>query len=142
MRCLDSLWSLRQSWPQSWLRSGRRRVVRASLWLALVPVLALATADGPDFYLVVGEAPSLAVHAEPDAGAPVLGSIPTGTDCVRNLGCRGGLTLEEFTTLDEAAQAARLRENPRWCQVEFEGLMGWVPGVALREGACTAPTDP
>ncbi|TVQ89773.1 MAG: SH3 domain-containing protein [Chromatiaceae bacterium] len=114
--------------------------IGGSLW-ALLPALALATADGPDFYRVVGAEPELAVYAEPDAAAAILGTIPTGSDCVRNLGCQGGLTLEEFTTLDEAAQAARLREKPRWCRVEFKGLTGWVPGVFLREGDCYGLPD-
>jgi hypothetical protein len=53
---------------------------------------------------------------------------------VRNLGCEGGLTFQELTELSEEQKAARLKENPRWCRVEYRGLAGWVAGRYLREG--------
>jgi uncharacterized protein YraI len=106
--------------------------------LALSAGAALAEADGPDFYRVIDVAADdvLNIRAEPDPGAAKVGEIPPGADCVRNLGCRGGLTLQEFTTLSEAEQAERLRQNPRWCQVEYQGVTGWVAGRYLAEGAC------
>lgn len=98
----------------------------------------LADADGPDFYRVTGVAVGdvLNIRAEPDAGAEKVGSIPPDADCVRSLGCRGGLTFEEFTTLDEEQQAQRLKENPRWCRIEYQGVTGWVAGRYLAEGSC------
>jgi uncharacterized protein YraI len=99
---------------------------------------ALADADGPDYFRVVNVAANdvLNIRAEPSARSARLGSIPPGADCVRNLGCRGGLSLAEFTELNEAERAARLRQNPRWCRVEYQGITGWVAGRYLAEGGC------
>ena len=58
------------------------------------------------------------------------------TPSPRNLGCRGGLTYEEFTTLSPKEKAQRSRENPRWCRVEYQGITGWVAGRYLAEGDC------
>jgi hypothetical protein len=100
---------------------------------------ALAEADGPDYYRVVNVAQSdvLNIRAQPTAKARKIGEIPPGADCVRNLGCQGGLTLHEFTTLSEAQKAQRLRNNPRWCKVEYRGTTGWVAGRYLAEGSCS-----
>jgi len=106
--------------------------------VAGLPGLLLAEADGPDFYRVVGIAENdvLNIRAEPGPGSAKVGEIPPGADCVRNLGCQGGLTFEEFQTLGEAEQAERLKQNPRWCRVEYQGTTGWVAGRYLAEGSC------
>lgn len=97
-----------------------------------------ATADGPDHFTVRGVSAGhvLNIRAEPDAKAPRVGAIPATGTCIRNLGCRGGLTLNEFTTLTPEEQARRQRENPRWCRIEYRGTTGWVAGRYLREGEC------
>lgn len=117
-----------------------RIVRRGSLVAALLSGAALvgATADGPDFFRVtaVAENDVLNVRIEPDPQATKIGEIlPDGT-CLRNLGCRGGLTLQESTELSEEQKAKRLKENPRWCKVEYRGVEGWVAGRYLQEGAC------
>jgi hypothetical protein len=98
----------------------------------------LADADGPGYFRVVNVAADdvLNIRAEPSARSVRLGRIPPGADCVRNLGCRGGLSLAELTELSEAERAARLRQNPRWCRVEYQGITGWVAGRYLAEGVC------
>jgi hypothetical protein len=53
------------------------------------------------------------------------------------LGCKGGLTFQEFTELSKADQEARLMENPRWCKVEYRDVVGWVAGRYLEEGTCS-----
>jgi len=128
------------------VQTGAARVcVGAALSLLVIvcllaqPGQALAEADGPDYYRVVNVAENdvLNIRAQPTAKAPKIGEIPAGADCVRNLGCRGGLTLHEFSTLSEAQKAERLRQNPRWCQVEYRGISGWVAGRYLAEGSCS-----
>lgn len=99
--------------------------------------IALATADGPDFYKVQG-APNgngLPLRATPDASTP-SGNIPSNATCVRNLGCQGGLTLQEFTSLSEEEKVQRLAANPRWCKVAYQGQTGWVQGQYLVEVPC------
>ena len=99
----------------------------------------MAEADGPDYYQVTGVAhdDALNVRVQPDPSAEKLGTIPPDGLCVRNLGCRGGLSYQEFTELTPEAREQRLKENPRWCKVEYQGTTGWVAGRYLRESACT-----
>lgn len=99
---------------------------------------AQATADGPDFYRVNGVAPGmmLDLRSEANPGAPVVRRIPADAQCLRNLGCRGGLSFEEFTTLPEPEKQRRQAANLRWCNVEYQGSSGWVEGRFLAEGTC------
>jgi hypothetical protein len=123
--------------------SGLLCTAAVALLLSLGP--AWATAEGPDFFRVTGVPGDdvLNIRAEPNARADKIGEIPPDGICVRNLGCQGGLTFQEFTDLSEAQKAERLKENPRWCKVEYQGVQGWVAGRFLWEGACDAPAaDP
>lgn len=113
-----------------------------AIWLASAGAVQ-ATADGPDHYRVRGVAPDrhLMLRASPAADAPVLARIPGNATCLRNLGCQGGLTFAEFTTLGEAEKRRIEAERPRWCKVDFQGTVGWAAGRYLAEGACpSAPT--
>jgi uncharacterized protein YraI len=107
--------------------------------LAVASGSAAATADGPDFFQVTGVAATdtLNLRQAPDPQAAKIGEIPPDGTCIRNLGCRGGLTFEEFTELSKSDQEKRLKENPRWCRVEYRGMTGWVAGRFLQEGACS-----
>jgi hypothetical protein len=127
--------------------SRRRGRVSAASVAAAVLALAVgalgpdpvgAEADGPDYFRVIDVAADdvLNIRAEPRAGSEKVGEIPPGADCVRNLGCQGGLSFEEYTTLTEEEKAARLKANPRWCQVEYRGVVGWAAGRYLGEGGC------
>lgn len=110
----------------------------ASAVLDLVSGAVAADADGPDYFRVTGVRGDdlLNLRAAPSALAAVVGTIPPDSACVRNLGCRGGLTFQDYSTLSPADQARRLKRNPRWCQVEYRGTTGWVAGRYLAEGDC------
>ena len=97
-----------------------------------------AEADGPDYYRVHGVAGNdvLNIRSHADPHAHKVGEIPPGADCVRNLGCKGGLSMEEFTNLSKREQAAAKRDHPRWCHIEYQGTKGWVAGRFLAEGSC------
>lgn len=99
---------------------------------------ASADADGPDFYVVRGVASDdvLNLRTAPNPRARKVGAIPPDGACIRNLGCRGGLTFQEFTELSPAARKQREQENPRWCRVEYQSVTGWVAGRYLAEGDC------
>ena len=116
------------------------RIPKAAVGLALgvCAAAACATADGPDFFAVrdVGAGDVLNIRAEPSATSRKLGSIPPNGTCIRSLGCQGGLTFQEFTTLTPEQQKQRQRENPRWCRIEYQGVTGWVAGRYLGEGGC------
>jgi len=106
--------------------------------LFLLPAISHAEADGPDHWQVHGVESSdvLNIRAEPTASSEKLGIIPSDGQCVKNLGCLGGLTFQEFTTLSDEEKKAIERKRPRWCKVEYEGTIGWVAGRYLREGFC------
>ncbi|NWG74334.1 MAG: SH3 domain-containing protein [Rubrivivax sp.] len=116
------------------------RSPKAAVGLALgvCAAAAFATADGPDFFVVrdVGAGDVLSIRAEPNANARKVGTIPANGTCIRNLGCKGGLTFQEFTTLTPEQQKQRQRQKPRWCRVEYLGVTGWVAGRYLGEGNC------
>ena len=127
--------------PLGWrwgLRLRGARVVVAAV-LVLGSAAAFATADGPDHFAVRGVAAAdvLNIRAGPDAGARKLGRIPSGASCIRNLGCQGGLSYQEFSTLSPEQRQQRERESPRWCRVEYRGVTGWVAGRYLAEGSCS-----
>ncbi len=115
----------------------------AALAMALGACAALADADGPDFYAVRGVAQGdvLNIRAEPDPHAHKVGAIPPDGTCIRNLGCKGGLTFREFTELSPAEKERRERENPRWCRIEYRGVTGWVAGRYLAEGECRTTSE-
>lgn len=98
---------------------------------------ALATADGPDFFVLEGGPAPL--RFEPTPGSPAILTLPKGATCLRNFGCRGGISLEEFQALSPAERERRDAANPRWCRVEQAGRFGWVEGKRLAEGSCTSP---
>lgn len=118
---------------------GRLRPrILAGLSLTLAAGLILADADGPDFYAVrdVAQGDVLNIRADPSPHARKVGEIPPDGTCIRNLGCKGGLSLQEFTELSPAEQERRRHQNPRWCKVQYRGITGWVAGRYLAEGDC------
>lgn len=106
--------------------------------LGLAPGSSQAQADGPDCYRVTGVATDdvLNLRDGPTPDAERIGSIPADATGLRNLGCQGGLTFQEFSTLSPAEQDAIQRKRPRWCNVEYQGQVGWVAGRYLAEGPC------
>lgn len=122
-----------------WGRRLRGKCAVAAAATALGSASAFATADGPDHFAVRGVAAGdvLNIRAGPDAGTRKLGQIPPGASCIRNLGCQGGLSYQEFSTLSPEQRLQRERENPRWCRVEYRGIAGWVAGRYLAEGSCS-----
>jgi hypothetical protein len=98
----------------------------------------IAEADGPDYWQVrdVEKRDVLNMRDEADFKAAKVGEIPHDASCIKNMGCKGGLTFDEFTTLSDAEKQQILKQRPRWCLVSFQGVTGWVAGRYLREGSC------
>ncbi|NEX19133.1 SH3 domain-containing protein [Thiorhodococcus mannitoliphagus] len=118
--------------------TGCPPLLALSFLLQVAASQVLAEADGPDFFGVTGVATQdvLNMRAGQSARAEKVGEIPPDGQCVRNLGCRGGLTFQEYSTLSAAQRTARLKAHPRWCKVEYQGVTGWVAGRYLMEGTC------
>ena len=112
------------------------------LLLLLMSHNAYAEADGPDYWRVHGidGGDVLNIRREANENSEKIGEIPPDAQCIKNLNCAGGLTLNEFTTLSEAQKEKIKKERPRWCQIEFQGVTGWVAGRYLREGSCVKGT--
>ncbi len=98
---------------------------------------ASAEADGPDFFQL--RAGAAVLRHEPVADSPAVMTIPAGATCLRNFGCKGGLSMAEFATLAPDERAKREAASPRWCKVEIAGRFGWVEGRELAEGPCRSP---
>ena len=105
--------------------------------LMLAWSMAFAEADGPDFYDVKGvqSRDVLNIRAKADYRSPQVGAVPANGTCLRNLGCVGGLTFEEYTMRSEADKRRLERQRPRWCRIEYHGIEGWVVGRYLQESA-------
>ena len=105
--------------------------------------IVLAEADGPDFWAVteVKDDDVLNVREKADPHSKKIGEIPPDGTCIKNLGCVGGLTFEEFSTLSDEEKKRIERERPRWCKIEYGTTVGWVAGRYLKEGACDRPPE-
>lgn len=103
--------------------------------LLLAPGAASAAADGPDWFRVTGVASNDVLNVREQAGARhrKVGELPSNANGIRNLGCIGGLSYEQWqrATASERAAAA----NKRWCKVAWRGVEGWVAGRFLAEGS-------
>lgn len=110
------------------------------LLLLLYSDLLMAEADGPDYWRVrdVAKDDVLNMRSYATYKAPKIGEIPYDARCIKNMGCQGGLTYQEFTTLSESEKQQITRQRPRWCRVSYQGITGWVAGRYLQEGACLA----
>lgn len=97
-----------------------------------------AEADGPDYWKVnpVASVDQLKIHEEPEETSRIMGELPPDANCLKNLGCQGGITLEEFNRLDEHRQESTLKSRPRWCKIEFQDVLGWVAAGSLAEDGC------
>ena len=116
-----------------------KTILKQTLTLLIIATgLALADADGPDYFKVNGVASNdvLNMRSKANPASKKVGEIPPGANCVKNLGCKGGLTMSEFTDLSKEEQAVILRKRPRWCHVEYRGIQGWVSARYLAEESC------
>ena len=64
------------------------------------------------------------------------GEIPPDGQCIKNLKCVAGLTLDEFTNLPEAEKDRIKEERPQWCYIEYRRIKGWITARYLRERSC------
>ena len=121
------------------------RLFKHGLSLSLLcTAMAIAEADGPDFFKVTGVKANdtLRIHKEPHAESKVIGEIDYRGDCLKNLGCKGGLTLDESMKLSEKEKAKIRKERLRWCKIAFDGVEGWVFARYITESGCKKAIRP
>ncbi|MFZ4807263.1 MAG: SH3 domain-containing protein [Hyphomicrobiaceae bacterium] len=111
----------------------------AGLLSILMSAAALAAADGPDAWDVVHVVPPdvLNVHAEASARSAVIAGIPAETRGLKNLGCTGTPTFQQWMAMSAAERERSSRA--RWCRISYAGTRGWVSGRFLAEGSSAAP---
>ena len=119
----------------------RLKAVLSVLYVTLFFIFSqpsFAEADGPDYWRVydVARNDSLNMRSSADPSASKIGEIPRDAQCIRNMGCKGGLTFHESTTLSGYDKQQILKQRPRWCRVRYKGTTAWVAGRYLREGRC------
>lgn len=105
----------------------------AGLLLAIVPTMAWAEADGPDFYKITGvkAGAAIALRAGPATAERRIGVVPHDAVGLRNLGCQGGMSFAEW---EKASERERERAKyRRWCKVDYQGRVGWLAGRFLIE---------
>lgn len=122
-------------------------VARIALSLSMLMAsmtLAFAVADGPDYFMVRGVAADdvLNIRAEPNGRSQKIGEIPPDGNGIQNLGCEGGLSIDEWYKASEAERKAA--EKTRWCRIAYNGVEGWVAARFLTEGSegAASPSEP
>jgi hypothetical protein len=122
--------------PMTIAPARRTRAWHAFVFVTLSAGMTASSAQdgGPDYYRVSGvsSGSALNLRSNPSIDATVIGRIPAGVDGLRNLGCEGGLSLPEFERANAAEREAATRT--RWCQVDYQGVIGWAAGWYLAEG--------
>ena len=114
------------------MRTSRRRHWAFATSLSVAGVggtaPAFATADGPDRFAVrdVKADDTLALRAQPNAGARKITALPPQTRGLENLGCVDGKTGRE-------PGDTGLGAGPLWCKVRIGSLVGWASARFLRE---------
>jgi hypothetical protein len=102
-----------------------------------------AAQSEPRYWDVSGVGPNdaLVVHSSGSVQSTLVGLLPPDAICLKNLGCRGGLTPQEYQTLNEDQRQAVLRKRPRWCQISFGNRRGWVAQKFLVESTSGCVID-
>lgn len=122
----------------------RRIAIAAFLFSAGLTANAFAQSEGPDYFRITGvqKDDNVNVRRKPNADAKIVGKIPKDADGIKNIGCnRGGLTQKQWDKASAAKKKAAQRRT--WCEVEYEGVKGWVSARFLAEGASpSVPQQP
>jgi hypothetical protein len=111
------------------------RAANVCVLVLLVAVCAPAptAAEGPDQWAVTG-VPSydtLNLRVAPSAESKRIARIPHNARGLKNHGCPNHVTFEQWKRMTQYQKDNAARS--RWCQVEYNGLKGWVAGRFLRE---------
>ena len=111
----------------------RAPIVCVLLLLVATSAPAQTAADTPPYWAVTGVPAydSLNLRVAPDADSKRIAKIPFNARGLKNHGCPNNVTFEQWKRMTQAQKdwAARTR----WCQIEYNGMRGWVAGRFLKE---------
>jgi SH3-like domain-containing protein len=113
---------------------GRRALIVCTLLLLVASTaLAQSVSDGPAYWAVTGVASydSLNLRVAPNADAKRIAKIPFNARGLKNYGCPNHVTFEQWKRMTQAQKDRAARS--RWCQVEYNGVRGWVASRFLKE---------
>lgn len=93
-----------------------------------------ATADGPDYFRVVGvpDWDRLNIRSGPSARFRVIGTIPYDGRRITNLAeCLPKVSIDQYQQMTPW-QVKQLRRRT-WCRISYRGVTGWVASRFLAE---------
>ncbi|MEZ5843802.1 MAG: hypothetical protein R3D27_08720 [Hyphomicrobiaceae bacterium] len=107
----------------------------AILTATAIGASALAEASGPDAFDVTGVRAddTLHMHDRPSARSRTIARIPANARGLKNLGCRGAPTFQQWLAMSEDERKRQARGH--WCRVEFAGKSGFVSARYLKEAS-------
>jgi uncharacterized protein YgiM (DUF1202 family) len=74
---------------------------------------------------------ALNLRAAPNADSRRIGKIPFNARGLKNYGCPNHVTFDQWKRMTQSQRDRAARS--RWCEVEYQGMKGWVAGRFLRE---------
>ena len=80
----------------------------------------------------------LKVHAEPSARSLVVAAVPADARGLKNLGCTGLPTFQQWTAMTPSERERSSRA--RWCRISYAGTRGWAAGRFLKEAGTARST--
>jgi uncharacterized protein YgiM (DUF1202 family) len=112
---------------------SRACLVLALGLLAAAPAGAQPAGDGPEAWAVTGvrSDDSLNLRVAPNADSKRIAKIPHNARGLRNLGCPNHVTFEQWKRMTQGQRDFAARS--RWCEVEYNGMKGWVASRYLKE---------
>ena len=110
--------------------------------VAAAPAIAQAVADGPEAWAVTGvqSNDSLNLRVAPNADSRRIAKIPFNARGLKNLGCPNHVTFEQWKRMTTTQRDWAARS--RWCEVEYNGMKGWVASRFLKEDGDDATQVP
>jgi uncharacterized protein YgiM (DUF1202 family) len=94
--------------------------------------MAQAGPDGPESWAVTGVQPNdaLNLRVAPNADSERIGKIPHNARGLKNFGCPNRVTFEQWKRMSPTQRNWAARS--RWCEVEYQGMKGWVASRYLK----------
>ena len=113
-----------------------RRLLNATALVAIIMSCdspSFAETEGPDTFRVIGvpAGHSLVLRTGPGLLYPIAGALPANSTGMKNLGCKGGLSVAEWQRANPRERAASAER--RWCHVRHGNVTGWARAKSLHE---------